>query len=70
MSEPKQHESNGDKSKIIFFLLGILQALLCGWIWRVDASVTQAQVSIATLNANYLNIQLTLSEIKDLLKKK
>lgn len=55
---------NGDKSKLIYFLLALLQAILLGWFWRIDGSVAEAKTNIATLQANYDNISSDLKEIK------
>lgn len=61
-------ESSGDKSKLIYFLLAILQAIILAWSWRIEAAVAKGQISIATLEANYGSIMRELTEIKELVK--
>lgn len=58
---------NGDKSKIIMVLIGILQSIIMGWCWWIGAGVVEAKTNIATLQANYSNISKQLDEIKALL---
>lgn len=53
-----------DKSKIIYFLLGLLQAILLGWLWWVGAGVVEAKEKIATLETSYTYIQRSMDEIK------
>lgn len=55
---------NGEKSKIIYFLLALLQAIILAWSWRIDGAVVEAKTNIATLQANYTNIMRELMEIK------
>lgn len=59
---------NGEKSKLIYFLLAILQAIALGWSWRTEGTLSQARTDIATLQANYTNIMRELTDIKSLLK--
>ena len=55
---------NGDKSKVIFFLLGILQAIVLTWAWRIDGNLAAAKIQVTTLEANYQNIEKSLFEMK------
>lgn len=59
---------NGDKSKAIYFLLALLQAIFLAWFWKIDGSVAEAKMNIATLQANYSNIMSELGDIKEMLK--
>lgn len=58
------NNENGEKSKLIYFLLALLQAIILAWSWRIDGSVAEAKTNIATLQANYSNIATELGEIK------
>lgn len=60
---------NGEKSKLIYFLLALIQAVFLAWSFRIDGSVAEAKTDIATLKANYSNISQQLSEIKEMLSK-
>lgn len=59
---------NGEKSKIIYFLLALLQAIVLAWSWRIDGNVIEAKTNIAVLQANYSNIMTELMEIKKILR--
>ena len=61
-------ESNGDKSKIIIFLVGVLQTIVMGWCWWAGAAIVEAKTNIAELKASYSSILRELTEIKDLVK--
>lgn len=61
---------NGDKSKIIMFLVGMLQIIVLGWCSWIGSGVVEAKTDIATLQANYQSIMRELGDIKDLVKKK
>lgn len=61
--------NNGEKSKIIYFLLALLQAIILAWSWRIDGAVAEAKTNIATLQANYSNILRELIEIKGMVTK-
>lgn len=63
-------ESNGEKSKLIAVLFGILQTIILGWCWWVGSAVVEAKTHIATLEANYGNIEKELIEIKGILLRK
>lgn len=59
---------NGEKSKIIWFLLAILQAITLTWIYGVNKSNSESIVKITTLEANYAFIARELGEIKEMVK--
>ena len=61
---------NGDKSKIIMFLVGLLQTIILGWCWWIGTGVVEAKTDIATLQANYANIMQELVDIKALVRHK
>lgn len=61
-------ESNGEKSKIIYFLLALLQAIILAWSFRVEAAVGDLRVKAAASEANYANIMRELTDIKAMLK--
>lgn len=61
-------QENGEKSKLIYFLLALLQAIILGWSWRTEGTLMQAKMDIATLQANYSSIMRELEEIKTLVK--
>lgn len=63
-------ESNGDKSKIIMFLVGVLQTIILGWCWWIGAGVVEAKTNIAELRANYASISKQLDDIKQMLRSK
>lgn len=60
---------NGEKSKLIYFLLALLQAIVLAWSWRIEGSVSAAQTNIAVLQANYTNIMSELTDIKKMMLK-
>lgn len=62
------NQGNGEKSKIIMFLLGVLQTIILGWCWWIGASVVEAKTDIAVLQTNYGNIMARLSDIKLMLE--
>lgn len=59
---------NGEKSKIIYFLLALLQAIILAWSFRVESAMGAISLKVATLEANYTNIMRELGEIKDMVK--
>lgn len=59
---------NGDKSKLIVFLVGVLQAIVLGWCWWVGAATVEAKTNIAALQANYSSIMRELADIKELIR--
>lgn len=61
-------ESNGEKSKIIYFLLALLQAIILAWSFRVENAMGSMRENIATLQANYSNIMRELTDIKEMVK--
>lgn len=62
-------ESNGTKTRIIMFLVGVLQIIILGWSGWIGSGVVDAKTHIAALEANYSNIMGELGEIKDILHK-
>lgn len=62
-------ESNGDKSKLIYFLLALLQAIILAWSFRVEGAVGDLRTKAATLEANYVNIMRELVDIKMMISK-
>lgn len=60
---------NGEKSKLIYFLLALLQAIILAWSFRVEASMGTMRENIATLQANYSNIMRELIDIKEMVTK-
>lgn len=61
---------NGEKSKLIYFLLAILQAIVLTWSWRTEASIGKAKTDIVSLQAGYGYIAQELTEIKSILKER
>lgn len=59
---------NGEKSKIIWYLLAIIQTVFIAWSISISGSVAEAKVDIATLKANYGSISKQLDDIMRLLK--
>ena len=66
MSEDKTAERRrGDTSfKVIMFLLGIVQAMVLGWVWKVDGQASRVPV----LSSQMDDIRLTVGEIKSDIK--
>lgn len=56
---------NGSKTRIIYFLLGILQAIILGWVWNVSASVQNNEVKVATVETDVKNIVVMVKEMKE-----
>lgn len=59
---------NGEKSKLIYFLLALLQAIFLAWSFRMDGNVSAATIDIAALKANYGTIMQELKEIKYMMR--
>ena len=69
--ERKSERRRTDTSiKVVFYLLGLIQAIALAWIYKVDGKVEK----IPFLEANVINIQMSVNEIKmdvkDLLRRK
>lgn len=60
---------NGDKTKVIIFLGGLLQTIVIAWSWWIGAALVEAKTDIAALEANYSNIMNELSDIKVILRR-
>lgn len=45
-------ETNGTKTKIIWFLLAIIQTMVGGWVWTVSNKADKVNV----LEANYVGL--------------
>lgn len=56
-------ETNG-KSKIIWYLIALLQTIIGAWVWKMDTRVDAATLKVATLDANYSNIMTELKDVK------
>lgn len=63
------NNENGTKSKIIIFLVSILQTIIMAWCLWMGAGLVDAKTSIAALQANYASIMRELSEIKEIVKR-
>lgn len=59
---------NGEKSKIIYFLLALLQAIILAWSFRVETAMGSVRENVATLQANYSSIMRELGDIKTLIR--
>lgn len=69
--------TNGEKSKIIWFLLALLQAIVFGMGYKIFASlednsgvIARNSIRISILESNYDNIKEQLGDIKKMIRKK
>lgn len=56
---------NGDKTKIIWFLIGLIQAVFFWWASRIDANVTENVTKTAVLESNYATIQKSVDRVNE-----
>jgi len=60
-------EKNGEKSKLIYWLLSVIQIFIVSFLWWLGSNAVEAKTDIATLKANYASIDKSLQDIKGLL---
>lgn len=63
-------DGNGEKSKTIWFLLGLIQSVVLVLLYWVCTTLVEAKTNIATLTANYTTIQASLTRIENSIPKK
>lgn len=57
-------EGKSNKAQIIWFLIGVLQTIIFGWVWNISSKTDALATDVATLKAYYQDMRDDIKDIK------